>query len=229
MGEQIEILRTCMQYQQQLKQGYTAFLSTDDVWQHPALLQYKGQQGHPDLPSVVGQLVVEATPYLSAALQSEAEDGHAEQNIAFTPALAHERLALLPDGCPPDCQRTKIEDVPLKWQGSKLATLQHAQWDEQVLPLLPEHIAASYEFGGSLHQQKLDMQRQGRWGWSKPIPLTVENAPEVFREAGSGPMLYAMLLTRSALFAKGSCGSRRVLSTELYVGMGVGKCFFLSM
>ncbi|KAL3137710.1 hypothetical protein ABBQ38_004977 [Trebouxia sp. C0009 RCD-2024] len=220
MGEQIELLRTCMQYQRRLQQGFTTFLSTDDVWKHPALLQYNNQRDHVSLPSVIGQLVVEATPYLTAALQSEAQEGHAEQHIAFTPLLAHERLSLLPDGCPADCKRKKIEDVPLQWKGSKLATLQHAQWDQQQLPLLPGHIDALYQPGGPLHQQKLHMQSQQRWGWSKPIPLSLENAPEVFREAGSQPIVYAMLLTRAAWFGKGCCGSRRVLSTELYVGIG---------
>lgn len=130
----------------------------------------------------------------------------------FTLSIAAERLQLLPDQCE-NWLHGAIEDVPLVWKGSQVATMQEHQWDTDVLPLLPSNTAALYEESGSLHMHKLKLQEAGLWGWTKPITFSWENA-EVFQKAGTGPVLYAVLVRHSGWFANGSSGSRLLLGTE---------------
>lgn len=226
-AEQLELIRFGLELKGQ--QHWHKKPTVQDVWRLPKLAQFEQQRNHPALAKMLNELVLEAMPVLSSAVEGEANKGPClpEPSI-FMPSLAHERLQLLPQECELGTLIGDIEDVPLRWAGSALATMQQHQWDEAFLPLLPAAIQPLYEAHGSLHAQRLSLEAAGLWGWTEPIPFSWENAAEVFQAAGTGPILYAVLITRAGWFKSGCNGSRKLLGWEFYVGQAQSKlCQFV--
>lgn len=184
-AEQLELIRFSLELQGQ--HHWHKKPTVQDVWSLPKLAQFEQQRNHPALAQVLNELVLEAMPVLSSAVEGEANKGPClpEPSI-FMPSLAHERLQLLPRECELGALRGDIEDVPLRWAGNALATMQQHQWDEAFLPLLPAATQPLYEAHGSCMHRGSAWKQLGCGAGQIPYLSHGRMQPKCSKQLGQG-------------------------------------------